>query len=583
MTPKKGFLAGLLRSRSMDKVAVGCVNPTATKEQMDKLGVHFPSAHMNPEEMARLAIGAKEILRFDNVRVPFCQTVEAEVLGCEVRMGSDNEPPAVLSHPYRLGNIPPIPGDFLSRGRVPVVIEATRRLREEVGDEVAIVAGIVGPFSLAGYLIGINEILIATISDPEALLPFLELGVEIGKLYGKALLKAGADVICVEDMSASTQMISPQTYEDLILPYHQRLFQELRGGITVLHICGDVAPILGFMAESGADALSIDHKVDLAKASQVRGRVALVGNLDPVGVLAQGNPEKVRKAAEKALNEGIDVLAPGCGIPLGTPTQNILAMHIQKPPAFQILPKSFLPIEVFRRYDLLQKEEERVERKVVSPLDEVREAVVAGDKGRVEKAVERALEEHDPLEVINKGLVEGMNIVGELWNKGEYFLPQVILSADALLYGMKICEERMGHPMEKKGRVVMHVAEGDIHSIGKDIVKAILLANGYEVIDLGVDVPVEEVVEAVKKYKPCLLTGTALMTTTMSAFPRIAKRLEEEGIEIPFACGGGAVNQEFCESFKFGIYGGKAINALLIAELASQGKSWQDIRRLLHK
>ncbi len=583
MTPKKRFLAGLLRSRSMDKVAVGCVNPTATKEQMDKLGVHFPSAHTNPEEMVRLALGAKDILGFDNVRVPFCQTVEAEALGCEVRMGSDNEPPAVLSHPYRLGNVPLIPEDFLSRGRIPVVIEATRKLREEVGDEVAIVAGIVGPFSLAGYLIGLNEILIATISDPEAILPFLELGVEIGKLYGKALLKAGADVICVEDMSASTQMISPQTYKDLVLPYHQRLFQELRGGISVLHICGDVTPILGFMAESGADALSIDHKVDLAKASQIRGRVALVGNLDPVGVLAQGNPEKVREAAEKAVNEGIDVLAPGCSIPLGTPTQNILAMHIQKPPAFQMLPKPSLPIEVFRRYDLLQKEEEGEERKVVNPLDEVREAVVAGDKGRVEKAVERALEAHDPLEVINKGLVEGMNIVGELWNKGEYFLPQVILSADALLYGMKICEERMGRPMEKKGRVVMHVAEGDIHSIGKDIVKAILLANGYEVIDLGVDVPVEEVVEAVKKYKPCLLTGTALMTTTMSAFPRIAKRLEEEGIEIPFACGGGAVNQEFCENFKFGIYGGKAINAPLIAELASQGKSWQDIRRLLHK
>lgn len=73
------------------------------------------------------------------------------------------------------------------------------------------------------------------------------------------------------------------------------------------------------------------------------------------------------------------------------------------------------------------------------------------------------------------------------------------------------------------------------------------------------------------------------MTTTMSAFPKIAKRLEEEGIEIPFACGGGAVNQEFCESFKFGIYGGKAINAPIIADLASSGKSWQEIRSILHK
>lgn len=584
MTPKKRLIKALLGSKLIDRIPVACVNQTATKDQIKRLDVHFPSAHIDPEKMARLSIGAVEILRLDNVRVPFCQTVEAEVLGCEVNLGDDNNLPVVASHPYRLDEPPlELPKDLLSRGRIPVVIEATRRLAKEVGDEVAVITGIVGPFSIAGYLLGLSELLISTLSDPEALVPFLELGVKIGTVYGNALIEAGASVICVEDMSASTDMIAPQTYRDLVLPYHKRLFDALDGAVTVLHICGNVTPIVSYMADSGADALSIDYKLDLSKAIEVKDKVALVGNIDPVGILLQGRPEDIIKTAKESLANGIDVLAPGCSLALETPTENILTLRDIEPPRVQASRLVYKPVEVFTRYDLYRESKVSIKRDISDILDEVKEAVVAGNIERVKETVKKALEIYPPLEVINKGLVEGMSIVGELWNKGEYFLPQVILSADALQNGMKLCEEKMGHPLEKKGRVVMHVAEGDIHTIGKDIVKSLLIAYGYEVIDLGVDVPVERVIQAVKEFKPCLLTGSALMTTTMSAFPKIAKRLEEEGIEIPFACGGGAVNQEFCESFKFGIYGGKAINGPLIADAASSGKSWQEIRRLFHK
>jgi len=584
MTPKKRLIKALLGSKLLDRVPIACVNQTATIEQFKRLDVHFPSAHINPEKMAKLSIGAIEILGLDNVRVPFCQTVEAEALGCKINLGDDNNLPAVVSHPYKLDEPPlELPEDFLSRGRVPVVIEATKKLTKNVGNEVAVISGIVGPFSIGGYLLGLNELLIATISQPEALQPFLELGLKIGILYGKALIDAGADIICVEDMSASTDMISPQTYRDLVLPYHKRLFDALNSGITVLHICGDVTPIISYMADSGADALSIDHKLNLSEAIEVKDRVTLIGNLDPVGKLLQGRPDDIIKTANESLVNGIDILAPGCSLALGTPTENILALKSIELPKSQIPRQGYKPVEVFTRYDIYKEGSPSIKRSVSNILDEVREAVVLGNGEKVKETVKKALDFYPPLDVINKGLVEGMNIVSELWNNGEYFLPQVIISADALQSGMKLCEEKMGHSLEKKGKVVMHVAEGDVHTIGKDIVKSLLIAHGYEVIDLGVDVPVEKVIEAVKKYKPCLLTGSALMTTTMSAFPKIAKRLEEEGIEIPFACGGGAVNQEFCEGFKFGIYGGKAINGPLIADVASSGKSWQEIRKVFHK
>jgi len=163
----------------------------------------------------------------------------------------------------------------------------------------------------------------------------------------------------------------------------------------------------------------------------------------------------VVKAGNKALEDGIDVLAPGCSLALETPTENIRALRMVS------LPRSFhtgsrrveKAIDVFTRYDLYRREEKVKRREVGDVLEEVREAVVAGDSRKVIDLVKKALEIYDPIEVINRGLVEGINIVGELWNSGEYFLPQVILSADAMQVGIKICEETMGRPIEKKGRI----------------------------------------------------------------------------------------------------------------------------------
>ncbi len=204
-------------------------------------------------------------------------------------------------------------------------------------------------------------------------------------------------------------------------------------------------------------------------------------------------------------------------------------------------------------------------------------AMVNGDAAGVEAAVKDALTKMDPLTVINDGLVEGMAAVSKLYDNGIFFLPQVMISADAMAAGIKQCEEKLGKAMERKGTVVCHVAEGDIHDLGKVIAAALLNANGWNVIDLGRDVPVDEVVKAVEENNAMMVTGTALMTTTMSAFPKIAERLKEKGIEIPFVCGGGAVNREYVESYDMGIYGEKVAQGPILADAALK-MSWKDIR-----
>ncbi|GAW91060.1 B12-binding domain-containing protein [Calderihabitans maritimus] len=235
---------------------------------------------------------------------------------------------------------------------------------------------------------------------------------------------------------------------------------------------------------------------------------------------------------------------------------------------------------IFVRYDLVGEVEAKGAR-VASKnpaLQRVMQCVVEGDTDNIVDAVNEALKVADPLEVINEALVKGMNEVSRLWDEGEYYLPQAIIASDAMLMGLEICEKKMGQSLEKKGVVITHTAEGDIHDLGQKIVNALLRANGYEVIDLGKDVPVDEVVAAVKKYKPVMLTGTALMTTTMTAFERISNRLRKEGIELPFVCGGGAVSLEYVSGFDLGIWGKDASQAPGMAQDAVNGLSWQQMR-----
>ncbi|PKM79737.1 MAG: methanol--cobalamin methyltransferase [Firmicutes bacterium HGW-Firmicutes-14] len=235
---------------------------------------------------------------------------------------------------------------------------------------------------------------------------------------------------------------------------------------------------------------------------------------------------------------------------------------------------------IFTRYDLIGAGAAKgamVSSKDTA-LQKVLECVLEGDSDNIAAVVNEALATKDPMTVINDGLIRGMNEVSRLWDEGEYYLPQAIVASDAMLQGLDICEKKLGQSLEKKGTVITHTAEGDIHDLGQKIVNALLRANGYNVIDLGKDVPVDDVVAAVKKNKPVMVTGTALMTTTMTAFERISNRLLKDGFETPFVCGGGAVSLEYVTGYKLGVYGKDASQAPGMANDAVNGLGWTDMR-----
>lgn len=234
---------------------------------------------------------------------------------------------------------------------------------------------------------------------------------------------------------------------------------------------------------------------------------------------------------------------------------------------------------IFKRYDLDLEVKGKAKQISKDPImQEIAQLVIEGNDDDIVAIVKKALESKSPLDVINDALIAGMNEVSRLWEEGIYFLPQVILSSDAMNMGIEACEAAMGKSMERKGKVVTHTAEGDIHDIGQVIVNALLNANGFEVINLGADVPIDKVVSACKEHKPIMVTGTALMTTTMTAFPKIAHQLKNAGLNIPFVCGGGAVCEEYVTEYDLGIWGKEASQAPGMAEDALTGEKWQDMR-----
>ena len=225
MNAKERVMA-VLNHQNPDRMPCFGANSTVTYDQMEKAQAFWPEGHQKGETMAKQALAAYTMLGFDAVRVPFCQTFEAVALGCNYKPakaieGGEGIPG--IEHPpiYKLDDTPIFPDDFLSRGMIPELLKAVKILKNELGDEVPIVAGIIGPFTIAGSLIDTVPLLKATFKAPEKIRPFLDVGEKAGTALAKALIDAGADIIACEDMTASPELIAPKTYRDYELEYQK--------------------------------------------------------------------------------------------------------------------------------------------------------------------------------------------------------------------------------------------------------------------------------------------------------------------------------------------------------------------------
>jgi MtaA/CmuA family methyltransferase len=264
--------------------------------------------------------------------------VSAEAMGTKVGAADDHQPFGGTGEPLvrSAADIDRIPApDVSAQGRYPLMLEALSRVVSQLGRDVFIVACMDQyPFSLAAALMGINEIMTGVVDDPAFVRALMARCEEYVSAYGRALANAGADLLSGGDSPAG--LLGPKLYQEFALPAEKRLVRELKpatGKPVSLHICGDATAILPRMATSGADVLELDHAVDLGNACRAVGpHIGLWGNLDPVGLLSQGTPERVRQAARQALaavqaaGHRRFVLSSGCTLAVETPSANLDAL-----------------------------------------------------------------------------------------------------------------------------------------------------------------------------------------------------------------------------------------------------------------
>ncbi len=270
-----------------------------TEEGINKLGYKFASVHSDAKIMADTASSTFKLFGFESGVVPVDLCVEAEAMGCSINVYAHAEGiiyPTIkekLIHNEDEMDIK-LPAGLADRGRIELVGNAIKLLKADIGNKVAIGSYVLGPFTLAGQIMELNDLLKLSFKKTDKVAKLLDLMADAIIIVAKEYEKAGADFITVREMGATSDVLSPRVFKNLILPPLQKILKEIKVA-SVLHICGKTNDIVTFMMEAGPTAISVEQKNDVAETRKKLGNDALIfGNYDPYNVLVSGDDNLVR-------------------------------------------------------------------------------------------------------------------------------------------------------------------------------------------------------------------------------------------------------------------------------------------------
>ncbi|MGD0883457.1 MAG: uroporphyrinogen decarboxylase family protein [Thermodesulfovibrionales bacterium] len=321
----------LFAGEPIDRVPCFSGMGNITEEGIKKLGYKFAGIHLDAKQMAATAASTFKMFGFESGVVPVDLCVEAEAMGCVINVYPNAEgilyptiKEKLIHNEDEMGVT--VPSDLAQRGRVPLLREAIKLLKADIGKDVAVGSYVLGPFTLAGQIMELNDLLKLSFKKPDKVGKLLDVMADAIIIVAKEYEKAGIDYITVREMGATTDVLSPRVFKSLILPPLQKIMKEITG-YSVLHICGKTNDIATFMVEAGPTAISVEQKNDVAETRRKLGKDALIfGNYDPYNVLVAGDESLVRATIRKCIDDGVSAVWPGCDIWPTVPGQNIVAM-----------------------------------------------------------------------------------------------------------------------------------------------------------------------------------------------------------------------------------------------------------------
>ncbi|MEN6389267.1 MAG: MtaA/CmuA family methyltransferase [Syntrophomonas sp.] len=330
MITPKDRLINALNGESVDRppcICPGGMMNMITAEIMHQLGNQWPEAHQNPQAMAGLALGVHRLSGIENLGVPFCMTVEAEAMGAKVNLGNMVTEPRVIDYPLsQMQDWSSLPDFNPETGRMGMVSAAVNILAENRFG-LPVIANLTGPISLATSLIEPMTFFKAMGKQAQDVHAFLSFITNNLLVYGKALLKAGAQVITIADPSATGEILGPRRFSEFALPYLNLLLEGLKDDseASMVHICGQLHSIFPELNQLKTGAISIDSATSVAKLKTALFDKIIVGNVS-TQLLQNGQPLQIKASALNCLNKGATVLSPACGISTLTPLSNLKAM-----------------------------------------------------------------------------------------------------------------------------------------------------------------------------------------------------------------------------------------------------------------
>ena len=331
-SPRARLLSVLHKEREdVDRPPVICMGGmmnAAVVEIMERTGHTLPEAHVDARLMAQLSLDIHEQTGFENFGLPFCMTVEAEVLGSAVSLGSLSCEPKIEKEAFSSVSLVEFRDvhNAVNSGRIRVVLEAIGIL-SQAHPHIPVIGALTGPISLTASLVDPMTFYKELRTKQERSREVLEYVSDFLGLYAERMVDHGASCIAIGDPSATGEILGPHAFKEYAVRYINRIADRVRiaGVPVILHICGNIGSVKHLLPELRVDAISTDVVVSLVRLKEEFPGLVTMGNVSTY-LLEFGDPDRVARTTTRLVDEGIDIIAPACGLSTSTSLALIRAM-----------------------------------------------------------------------------------------------------------------------------------------------------------------------------------------------------------------------------------------------------------------
>jgi MtaA/CmuA family methyltransferase len=330
ISPKER-LHRVLKKEAADRPPVICpggMMNAAIVEVMNRTGHTLPEAHHDDALMSQLSRDVNEYTGFENFGIPFCMTVEAEVLGSRINFGTLSCEPKIQKELFP--SVAAVEqkeiGLLLKQGRVDTIIQSGYRLSKRYPD-IPVIGNLTGPISTTASIVDPMSFLKELRKDRENAHRAIDYVTDFLIEYARLMLDNGATVISIGDPTATGEILGPMMFEEYAVRYLNKLVDGIHAmnAQAIVHICGNMNMVKKHIPQIRSDAISTDALVNLRLLKEEFPQLTTMGNLSTF-LLEFGTPEKVAVQTERLVNDGIDIISPACGLSTSSHLENIQAL-----------------------------------------------------------------------------------------------------------------------------------------------------------------------------------------------------------------------------------------------------------------